>query len=389
MLITKEVEIPLNSNNVNFLENLGYLIPRRKDISGRMRFIQGTKIIVKVKDLNKNNVFVDVQCDNKECNKILNMKLNDYKRYVKEDGKYYCNSCAKKLYGNDNSNKVKLKKGKSFEQWCIENNRQGILDRWDYELNNCEPSNILYATSKKYYFKCQKGIHKSELKSISSFTSNHDGVMDCKACNSFAQWGTDNLGNDFLENYWDYEKNIFDPWVISHGNSTKKVLIKCQDKDYHGSYEVKCNSFINGSRCPECDYSKGEIRIGNYLNYKEFIKIFQEDYDELNNKYNNNYYIAQKKFNGLKGSNNGDLSYDFYLPKYNLLIEFQGKQHEKPVDFNGKGKKYAEERFKTQVEHDRRKKEYAENKKIRFLEIWYKDFDNIETILEKELYLIK
>jgi len=44
----------------------------------------------------------------------------------------------------------------TFEQWCLDNNRLDILNRWDYELNKCKPSKIGYSTKKKYYFKCPK-----------------------------------------------------------------------------------------------------------------------------------------------------------------------------------------------------------------------------------------
>lgn len=42
---------------------------------------------------------------------------------------------------------------------------------------------------------------------------------------------------------------------------------------------------------------------------------------------------------------------------------------------------------KKQQEHDRRKREYAKSHNIELLEIWYWDFDNIEEILDKRLYL--
>jgi len=45
----------------------------------------------------------------------------------------------------------------------------------------------------------------------------------------------------------------------------------------------------------------------------------------------------------------------------------------------------AEARFKKQLEHDRRKREYAKKHNINLLEIWYWDFDNIEKILDREL----
>ena len=73
----------------------------------------------------------------------------------------------------------------------------------------------------------------------------------------------------------------------------------------------------------------------------------------------------------------GNLSYDFYLPKYNLLIEYQGEFHD------GSAGKYSRINIKKQQEHDRRKKQYAKDNNIKLLEIWYWDYDNIEKILEK------
>jgi len=427
-LITEEVEIGLSGNNVKYLESLGYEIPRRKDNKGEISYIKGQMIKIKVNDLkDKSNIKVDIQCDNTNCKKILkNIRWENYKDNILKHGVYYCRTCAINLHG------ISI----SFKQWCIENNRQDLIDRWDYELNCLKPDEILYATSKKYYFKCPKGLHKSELKSISSITSNRLIKVNCKICNSFAQHGIDTLDKDFLEKYWDYNINVVDPWSIP-SQYNKKVWIKCQEKDYHGSYEITCNSFIGNYsrcpycagkkvhpldslgtiffkvlsiwsdkntktsyeympmskehvwwkcpdgkhedyerrigdsnrcdfRCPECDYSHGENNISEVL---MFYKV---------------YYIPQKEFDGLVGLGNGLLSYDFYIPKYNLLIEYQGEQHEKYIPGFHKSKKD----FEKQLEHDKRKREYAKEKNIELLEIWYWDFDNIEEILEKELNLL-
>ena len=81
---------------------------------------------------------------------------------------------------------------------------------------------------------------------------------------------------------------------------------------------------------------------------------------------------------------NGLLSYDFYLPIYNLLIEFQGIQHEQPIEYFG-----GEEQFEIQQEHDKRKREYAKQNNINLLEIWYYDIDNIEEILTNTLNNLK
>jgi hypothetical protein len=60
------------------------------------------------------------------------------------------------------SNKVKY----SFAQWCLDNNHEDWLDLWDYELNSISPYETAYRSGKKYYSKCKRGIHSSELKLI-------------------------------------------------------------------------------------------------------------------------------------------------------------------------------------------------------------------------------
>jgi len=454
-LITKEVEVGLKPQTIKYYEDLGYQIPRIKNSSGKLVVPAGSKILVKVEDLTKgSHAKVDIECDG--CG--INIKNVTWKRYLNSlhANNFYCSKCANNGF----------KKWISFEQWCIENNRKDVLDRWDYKLNKYSPSEITYGTTKKYYFNCPKGLHESELKTINAFTNGQEGSIYCKKCNSFAQWGIDNLGEDFLEKYWDYKLNIIDPWEISFGYAYKKVWIKCQKKDYHSSYDVWVSNFINNNsrcpychnygkvhildslgkiledknllylwsdknekspyeyapfsnhyaywkckdnihedyyrmisnshqynfRCPECQYSKGEERINNYLLSNRFHKLtMEEEYNRLSfdTKNKNSYYIIQKTFDKLVGLGGGLLSYDFYLIKYNLLIEYQGEFHD--IDQKGKYKrtKYLTDNLDKQVEHDRRKKDYALSNGYNFLEIWYYDFDNIEIILEEYLTSLK
>ena len=93
-------------------------------------------------------------------------------------------------------------------------------------------------------------------------------------------------------------------------------------------------------------------------------------------------YIPQKTFDGLVGLGNRLLSYDFYLPTYNLLIEYQGQFH----DGSTTSKIQTKSQLKKQKEHDRRKRNYAKEHNIELMEIWYWDFDNIEQILESRLF---
>ena len=97
--------------------------------------------------------------------------------------------------------------------------------------------------------------------------------------------------------------------------------------------------------------------------------------------------ITQKTFNDLRGIKGGLLSYDFYLPEYNLLIEYQGEFHDINLKNDYNYTEYLRKNLQKQYEHDKRKREYAKNNNIKLLEIWYWDFDNIESILQKELNL--
>lgn len=97
----------------------------------------------------------------------------------------------------------------------------------------------------------------------------------------------------------------------------------------------------------------------------------------INNKIK---FESQKRFDDLLGLGNGLLSYDFYIPQYNLLIEAQGQQHIAPKKLFG-----GEEQFQKQKEHDKRKREYAKKNGYRLLEIWYYDYNNVNTILDNYL----
>lgn len=153
-------------------------------------------------------------------------------------------------------------------------------------------------------------------------------------------------------------KNKRNSKEISYGTHDK-FLWNCEF--CNEEYSAQVNNRTNGSGCPICNNSKGEKEIENWL-----IK-------------NNISYETQRKFGELKGLNNGLLSYDFYLPNYNLLIEYQGEFHD------GSSRGYTKRNLDKQQEHDKRKREYANINNINLLEIWYWDFENIESILKGRL----
>lgn len=74
----------------------------------------------------------------------------------------------------------------------------------------------------------------------------------------------------------------------------------------------------------------------------------------------------------------------FYLPEYKLLIEYQGQFHDGSTSMALK-----EKYFDKQQLNDKLKKDYAKNNGYNLLEIWYYDFDNTESIIDKFIYNLK
>ena len=91
-------------------------------------------------------------------------------------------------------------------------------------------------------------------------------------------------------------------------------------------------------------------------------------------------YTSEKSFKELKKLSEGTLRYDFYLPIYNLCIEYQGIQHYEPISAWGGVDHFNYRKCKDQI-----KFEFCKNNKINFLEIPYWKFNKIENILQHEL----
>lgn len=123
-------------------------------------------------------------------------------------------------------------------------------------------------------------------------------------------------------------------------------------------WKAKPTSVLSGrSHCPKCSkgISHGEAKIKKYLDNQKIQ------------------YIPQWE-RMIKGH---FLFFDFFLPKDNLVIEFQGEQHYKSVDWFG-----GEEAFQTRKKYDGYKKDWCKENNIILLEISYRDINRIEEILK-------
>lgn len=145
--------------------------------------------------------------------------------------------------------KIKRRIKYSFYDWCNDNNRQDLLELWDYELNEKSPSEIGYQSKSKYWFKCKKGIHESELKNIDGFANGRCLNIKCTKCNSFAQHIVDNFGEKYLNSIWN-KNNTLNPWEVTY-KSKKKAIFNCLKNKEH-VFERNIDVYTNGAECPYC-----------------------------------------------------------------------------------------------------------------------------------------
>lgn len=143
--------------------------------------------------------------------------------------------------------------------------------------------------------------------------------------------------------------------------------------EYNGSHssvaKFKCNlcshiwessaSYMSsdGKLCPNCQkmHYKGEKRVSDVLN------VYNIE------------YIEQYRFEDCKDKR--PLPFDFFLPKYNICIEYDGKQH------------FEQREGWTDLKHiqyhDNIKTRYCEENNIKLIRIPYWDFNNIESIIKE------
>ena len=139
---------------------------------------------------------------------------------------------------------------KSFYDWCVENNRMDLNDRFDEEKNGCTTKDVGCKSNLKWWFKCPKGLHADEQYVMSFVTKTQSRELVCRKCNSVAQVIINKFGEDYLWLHW-HKDNILSPWDVPAGSARTYVKIQCDNKEYH-VYDQIAASFTKGTGCPYC-----------------------------------------------------------------------------------------------------------------------------------------
>ena len=325
-------EVKWNARTRKWYEDKGYVFTRTSDV-----------FTVKAEDLCLgSHLKVKVKCD--YCGKIVDVAYKDYVKYNYD--KYACAKC-------------KGLKTKDFtlesRQNYLYNRVTKVCDDFGYNLLT-KKENILDANTRIAYY-CQKhGINNTK---IYTLLLGHR----CPECAK--QLIAENCRH-----------TIDDILIVGKENGVKiinpedyvkwdKKNLKCVCQECGKIYFASYGALSKGKSiyCPHCSKSEsiGERRVKHYLEEKN-INFKQE-----------------KSFDDCRATN--PLPFDFYLPDYNICIEYQGQQHYKVIEYFGN-----KDGFKKRKINDNIKKQYCKENNITLIEIPYWNFNNIEDILNKELF---
>jgi len=287
--------------------------------------------------------------ENSYKNRLTKLNVRDSEDYLYFMSYSVFHSCRKKNNYPERFNFDNPHSGKNINNWLNKNNKKIKLI-----------SKYLGAKNKDSVFLCL--VCKNEFKCQWSNIFQNRG---CPFCSGKYFLSENSFGGKYKEMLidWDYSKNKKSPYEYSYG-SGKNVFWICHKCKHSWKSSIHSRTSLKRN-CPKCASSKGEKEICDFL------------------KENKIEFILHRGIRGCK--NIKLLPFDFYLPKYNLYIEYQGIQHYFVVDFAGRGIEWAKNNFIEIKKRDRIKKSFCKKNNIPLLIISYREFDQIDSILERSL----
>ena len=179
--------------------------------------------------------------------------------------------------------------------------------------------------------------------------SHFNNKSGCPLCDISHKSNTD----EFLEKSKKLYGDIYLYDKTEYISAIKNVIITCRK---HGEFMITPNNHLRGESCPVCRLSRGEIKIKILLDTSGIEYIRQKSFKDC-------IHIRPLKF-------------DFFIPKINTCIEYDGEQHSNRFRFEINDSKLELRKIRDNI-----KNEYCKKNNIRLLRINYKD--NIELMIEK------
>ena len=364
---------------------------------------------------------IKVQCD--YCGKIYEKtfcKTTSSANYPK----VYCKKCVSKIISQKTLEKRQNKIWKDIFGFCKLHNYIILTNKKDIK-----------GVNSRVQYKCPlHGVREVYVKNL----LDH---KQCRLCAnvSYNQDATNTRKESNQDKWFRQITNICqnENYVLLSNkqnmlSSTSYITYHCDDQT-HKNHTMRISNFLSGKRCPECFYKRAqqkystsseevERRISecggvllnkdNYINQttknlkilcpkckKEFftsLRNFTQHGGQLCPKCSNSNesigesYIRaylekhninfekEKWFSDCRDQN--PLPFDFYIPKMNTIIEFDGRQHFKETDHFSYSLKMIQK-------HDEIKNNYCHDHNINLIRIPYTQMNKIDNILNKKLNL--
>ena len=236
-----------------------------------------------------------------------------------------CGKSCKLCKGDKIKNKKRMSNDEYIKRLSITNPNVEIIGQY---INANTP--VLH--------KCKKHNIEWEIRPADALKGN-----GCKMCHleRFSE------SNSKTHEEYVYElklKNINVEVIGAYIKAKIPITHKCKICGYQ--WDATPDNILQGTGCPICNISHGEKEILTYLNKINVNFIPQHTFDDCKNK----------KL----------LPFDFYLPEYNLCIEYDGIQHYEPVEYFG-----GTDKLQKYQHNDSIKNNYCMLNKINLLRIKY------------------
>ena len=293
------------------------------------------------------HIKVDVRCD--YCGNIISVVYKDYIAYKFD--KYSCKHCRQKKTSEYNLKKRQEDLYKRALDFCNEMGYKLYTNKED----------ILTADTRIIYECPKHGIRETK---IYTLIDRHE-CLDCSyehRCSKIRK-SIEDVYNDFKQHGGILlNKDDYLGW------NYKNLHVICENcgEVFITSY---CAFMMRGGQlCSKCasNISRGEYVIKRYL----------EDHDIQ--------FYMQFRFHDCRTS--VPLPFDFYLPKYHICIEYDGEGHYVPIKRGNISDVQAQEILNGIKCRDQIKNVYCNKNEIKLIRIPYFKFNNIENILNKELF---
>ncbi|MFF2531519.1 zinc-ribbon domain-containing protein [Brevibacillus sp. NPDC058079] len=250
------------------------------------------------------------------------------------------------------------------EDNCLAVTHPDLTKEWHPTKNGkYTPFNVLAGNHKKFWWICSKG-HEYPASLLNR--ARKEKPSRCPYCTNQKVCYDNCLATTHpeLAKEWHPTKNgKLTPYDVIAGSNKKRWWICERKHEWEANSNSRAKKDGSGSGCPICIQSKGEKKIEKFLISRNITHQRQYGFEDCRYK--------------------RVIPFDFAIfnSKTELiaLIEYDGIQHEKPVEAWGGIKKLNEV-----IRKDHIKNEYCKNRNINLIRIKYSEFSLIEVILIKE-----